>query len=281
MAISSKVTVVAELSCNHCGNLDYAHQLIDYAADAKADVIKLQRFSPDQMTDPDKILRGGMWNGKHMLSLYKAAETPKAWFPELFAHIRDRGLVPWSTVCHPDDVAYLETLDCPGYKIASADMLYTDLIQAACDTGKPVIISTGMADETELDRLSESLIAETSQLTYLHCVASYPSMIAHAQLWRMTWLKKYGQVGLSDHSPGYLVPVMAVALGAQMVEKHLMLPWPSGSLDEQFSLEPVEFREMVHQVRLATAAMSSVGGDPERHSRQFRRTLRADGRWLR
>ena len=284
--------VVAECSANHAGDYLWALELIRAAANAGADAVKFQLYTPDDMAEKDgPPLTSGPWAGRTLYDLYAEAMTPRDWFPGLFTYARREGIIPFTSVFNPDDVPFLESLDCPAYKIASAEIGWLDLIRACAATGKPVIISTGMATDVEV-RATMPPILENR--VFLHCVSGYPTPTAQANLGRMKTLSLlpyregsesgFAQwndfaVGISDHSLGDIVPIAATALGACMIEKHLMLP-DTHPLDEGHSLTPDQFRRMVQNVRATWAAMQKPEGDAEQDSRQFKRRL-INGRWLR
>jgi N-acetylneuraminate synthase len=276
--------VVAEISCNHLGRKDWALWLIREARDAGADAVKFQLYTPDDMAEKDgPPLTSGPWAGRTLYDLYTEAMTPRDWFLELFALARECGLIPFTSVFNPADIPFLESLNCPAYKIASAEIGWLDLIQACAATGKPVILSTGMADqgdgEGEITRAVDA--ADLSPVALLHCVSAYPTAIRDANLWNLKRLRGYpvATVGISDHSLGDIVPIAATALGACVIEKHLMLP-ETHPLDEGHSLTPDQFRRMVQNVQATWAAMQQPKGDAEQASRQFKRRL-INGRWLR
>ena len=275
--------IVAELSANHLGSLARAHAIIDAAADAGCDAIKLQSFTPATMTldvdGPGFRIAGGPWDGRTLWDLYDEAHTPWAWHAELFAHARARGLVPFSTPFDVDAVHRLEALDAPAYKIASFEAGDLELIAAAAATGKPVIMSTGMTSDAELaDAVGAARAAGVTSLVLLHCVSGYPAPVEQMNLLRMAALAPHGIVGLSDHSPGSTIPIAAVALGACVIEKHLTLARADGGPDAGFSLEPAEMAEVVRGCRAAWAALgdgSAARPPVETANRAFRRSLYA------
>ena len=219
------------------------------------------------MADPDTVLTEGPWKGRHLLDLYREIHTPREWIPEIFARAKDRGIEAFSSVFHPDDVAFLETLNCPRYKIASFELTDHVLIEAAALTGKPIVISTGMGSMDEIR--GAMLVAVCAQpkagdLTLLQCTSAYPAPESEANLARMVEMRaRYRTlVGLSDHTQGIGVAVAAVALGASMVEKHLTLRRSDGGPDAAFSMEPEEFAQLVVECRRAAAAIGTVTYGP-------------------
>lgn len=275
--------IVAELSANHLGDLDRARRIIDAAAAAGCDAIKLQSFTPATMTlDVDRPgfrIDGGPWAGRTLWDLYDEAHTPWAWHGELFAHARGLGLAAFSTPFDVDAVAQLEALDAPAYKIASFEAGDLELIAAAAATGKPMIMSTGMASDAEVaDAVAAARGAGCRELVILHCVSGYPAPAEQMNLLRMAALAAHGLVGISDHSPGATIPIAAVALGACVVEKHLTLARADGGPDAGYSLEPHEMAEVVRGCRTAWAARgdgSAARPAVETANRAFRRSLYA------
>lgn len=275
--------VVAELSANHLGDLARAKAIIDAAATAGCDAIKLQSFTPATMTldviGPGFQIDGGPWAGRSLWELYDEAHTPWEWHAELFDHARARGLIAFSTPFDVDAVARLEALDAPAYKIASFEAGDLELIAAAAATGKPVIMSTGMASDAEVaEAVGAARAAGGDQLVLLHCVSGYPAPPEQMNLLRMAALTRYGLVGISDHSPGATVAIAAVALGACMIEKHLTLARADGGPDAGFSLEPDEMAAVVRGCRVAWAARGDGAATRpavESANRAFRRSLYA------
>lgn len=265
--------IVAEIGGNHLGSLDRAMELILSAKYAGADAVKFQCFTPKQMADAGVRVLSGPWEGRELLDLYQETHTPAEWFPDLFDAARRSGLIPFSSVFHPNDVSFLETLDCPIYKISSFELTDTVLIRRAAMTGKPLIISTGMATMEEI----RAAIAECvpPRPTLLKCTSAYPSLVEDANLMAMVEFGKLGcGYGLSDHSLTTVIPIAATALGAQVIEKHLTLKREDGGPDAAFSLEPEEFCLMVRQVRAAAVSIGYARFGPtrsERTSLQFRR----------
>lgn len=269
--------IVAELSANHLGSLDRAMRIIEAASVAGADAIKLQTFNPEQMVDADKVIVSGPWAGRNAQDLYRQAQTPREWHEPLFEKARSLGLMAFSSVFHPDDVDFLETLGCPIYKIASFELTDLALVAYAAGTGKPLIISTGMATEKEIEAAICAVDdANPGDLTLLKCTSSYPADPADANLNTMVAMMRFGvEVGLSDHTLGCGVAVAATALGASVIEKHLTLSRADGGLDAAFSMEPTEFAQMVTECRRAHAALGTVHYGPvpcETSSLELRRS---------
>ncbi len=276
--------VIAELSANHLGSRERALAIVDAAADAGCDAVKLQTFTPGSMTldSPrgDFHIADGPWQGRSLWDLYGEAMTPWAWHAPLFARGAARGLVVFSTPFDEDAVAQLDRLGAPAFKIASFELVDLELIAAAARTGKPLIMSTGMASDAEVgEAIATARAHGRGGIALLHCVSGYPTPIEQTNLRRLDAIAAHGTVvGLSDHSPGAIVPIAAVARGAAIIEKHLTLARADGGPDAGFSLEPAEMAEVVRGARLAHAALgdgSARRPAAEAGSRRFRRSLYA------
>lgn len=277
--------VIAELSGNHNGEIDRAFQLIDAAAEAGADAVKLQTYTADTITiDSDGegfVIEGGLWHGRRLYELYQEAHTPWEWHEQLFARARERGLHCFSSPFDPTAVDFLQTLGAPAYKIASFEIIDLPLICKAAATGKPLIISTGMANDDEIsEAVSAARSAGEGGITLLHCVSGYPTPYRDANLARIKWLAdRYDcAIGLSDHTLGIAVPIAAIALGAVLIEKHMTLARADGGPDAAFSLEPSEMRQMIHGVRAAFDAIGKVNygrAESETGNVIFRRSIYA------
>jgi pseudaminic acid synthase len=276
--------VIAELSANHLGNLDRAHAIIDAAAAAGCDAVKLQTFTPSGMTlassRGDFHIADGPWQGRSLWDLYDEAHTPWDWHPRLFAHGAARGVVVFSTPFDEDAVARLDRLGAPAFKIASFELVDLELIACAARTGKPMILSTGMASDDEIvEAVDTARRHGAGGIALLHCVSGYPTPIEQTNLRRLDAIARHDAViGISDHSPGAIVPIAAVARGAAIIEKHLTLARADGGPDAGFSLEPAEMAEVVRGARLAFGALgdgSARRPAAEAGSRRFRRSLYA------
>lgn len=275
--------VIAELSANHNGSLKRALETIDAAKACGADAIKLQTYTADTMTiDCDREeyrIRGGLWDGYKLYDLYKWAQTPYEWHQRMFEHARSIGVTVFSTPFDESAVDLLRSLDAPAYKIASFELLDLPLIQYTAQAGKPMIMSTGMASESEIE---EALIAARKagcqEIVLLHCISSYPAPIEQANLRAVQTIAERFDVpvGLSDHTFGSTAAVAAVALGACVVEKHFTLSRTDKGPDSEFSLEPVEFERLCRDVRDAWSALGNGGFTrqaAETASRVFRRSI--------
>lgn len=284
IAADERPFVIAELSANHLGSLPRALAIVDAAADAGCDALKLQTFTASSMTldstKGDFHIPDGPWKGRSLWDLYEEAQTPWEWHAPLFAHGAARGLVVFSTPFDEEAVERLDALGAPAFKIASFELVDLELIRAAARTGKPLIMSTGMASDAEVaEAIEVARTAGNGGIALLHCISGYPAPIAQTNLRRLEALAAHGTVlGISDHSPGAVVPIAAVARGATIIEKHLTLARSDGGPDAGFSLEPAEMIEVVRGCELAWSALgdgSSRRPKAEDGSRRFRRSLYA------
>nr|WP_223298527.1 pseudaminic acid synthase [Candidatus Planktophila dulcis] len=274
---------VAEISANHMGSLDRAHQLIEASVDAGATAVKFQTYTPDTMTLNLESLAvsGGheLWGGRALYTLYQEAMTPWEWHAELFEHCRNRGVIPFSSPFDPTAVEFLESLNAPMYKIASLETSDHQLIRLVGETGKPTIVSTGATELEEIEELVSVFRATGNQdLTLLVCTSSYPAQPRDANVNRMELLReKFNvRVGLSDHTLGIGTSIAAIALGATVIEKHITLDRRHGGLDSAFSMEPAEFAQLVLEGKSASESLgvSSWSIQPsESESRRLRRSL--------
>ena len=285
ISINNPTYIIAELSCNHNQDIDLAYQLIDAAAEAGADAVKLQTYTPDTMTiNCDKpifknCLKGTLWEGKTLYELYSKAYTPWEWHKELKKYANSKGLDLFSSPFDTTAVDFLEKLDMPAYKIASFEITDHILIKRIAQTGKPVIISSGMASLNELND-AISILRENgcSQIAMLKCTSSYPAKPEDANLNTIKHMMETFNVigGLSDHTLGIEVPIASVVLGGRIIEKHFKLTEISDSEDDAFSLTPSEFKQMVDSVRKVEKTLGVIkyaGVNSESSSKQFRRSL--------
>jgi pseudaminic acid synthase len=272
--------VVAEMSANHRQNFDEAVKIIHAIKDAGANAVKVQTYTPDTITIASdsgyfRVNGGTLWDGKTLHGLYQEAYMPWEWHPKLKVVADDLGLDFFSTPF--DDI--LETMGVPAHKVASFENVDLPLLRKIARTGKPIIMSTGMATLAELDEAVRTIRdAGGEQLALLKCTSAYPAPPEEMNLRTIPHLHHAFAVpvGLSDHTLGIAVPVAAVALGACIIEKHFSLSRARPGPDSAFSLEPAEFRAMVEAVRVAERALGSVHygvGEQESHSRVFRRSL--------
>ena len=274
---------VAEISANHMGSLSRAHQLIDASVDAGASAVKFQTYTPDTMTldlDGLAVSEGHeLWGGRSLYALYQEAMTPWEWHAELFEHCKTRGVIPFSSPFDPTAVEFLESLNAPIYKIASLETSDHQLIRLVGETGKPTIISTGATELEEIEELVGVFRATGNQdLTLLVCTSSYPAEPRDANISRMELLRtKFNvKVGLSDHTLGIGTSIAAIALGATVIEKHITLDRKHGGVDSAFSMEPLEFAQLVSEGKSASESLGKSSWSmqsSENESRRLRRSL--------
>lgn len=271
--------IIAELSGEHCGQPLKMQRLINAAHLGGADAVKLQCFTPEQMAEPGTIVEAGPWAGRELLDLYRETHTTRAMIEQAFKYCQHQDVMIFASVFHKDDVDFLETLKCPIYKISSFEALDLPLIEHAATTGKPLIISTGMCTWQEVDNAVKAARAGgCADLTLLKCTSSYPAALDDCNMATLTPMRFDSawdvDVGLSDHTKGSIAAVMAIALGATVIEKHLTLDHLNGGPDASFALDPEELRLFVRDIRDAELAMGreQYGPTPSEHaSLQFRR----------
>ena len=278
------VWVVAEMSANHNQNFDEAVALVHAAKEAGADAIKLQTYTPETLTlesgsEYFRVGRGTIWEGRTLFDLYTEAATPWAWQPRLKAVANGLGMELFSTPFDPSSVDFLEEMGTPAHKVASFELVDIPLIRRVASTGKPVIMSTGMASLSEIDEaVTAAREAGASQIALLKCNSAYPAPPEEMNLRTIPHLAQAFDVvvGLSDHTLGIEVAVAAVAVGAAIVEKHLTLSRSVAGPDSSFSLEPHEFKAMVGAIRTTEKALGQVSygvTEGESASRIYRRSL--------
>jgi pseudaminic acid synthase len=278
------VYIIAELSANHHQEYAQAEELVRAAAGAGADCVKLQTYTPDTMTirSADRcfqIMGDTPWKGRNLYDLYAEAYTPWEWQPALKRLAQDLGMHLFSTPFDAGSVEFLAGMDVPAYKIASFELIDLELIALAARQGKPVILSTGMATLEEIEEAVRVVRDNgNDQVALLKCTSAYPAPYREMNLRTIPDLAErfHVPVGLSDHSPGIIAPVAAVAQGACIIEKHLTLSRARGGPDSSFSLEPAEFHEMVKAVRTTEAALGTVSyavTEHEEPGRALRRSL--------
>jgi len=275
--------IIAEMSANHNGSLERALETIEMAKAMGADAIKIQTYNADTMTiDCDKEyfkIKSGLWDGYNLYKLYQWAQTPYEWHQAMFEHAKKVGITLFSTPFDETAVDLLESLNCPAYKIASFEATDLPLIEKVAKTGKPLIISTGMADEEEIDDLvNTAKNAGCQDLVLLHCISAYPAPIEQSNLKTIPNMAKRWQVmtGLSDHTLGTSVAITSVSLGACVIEKHVTLDREDKGPDSAFSLEPNELKHLVKQTHLAWKSLGNAGYDrkpAEIENLKFRRSL--------
>ena len=257
--------IIAEMSANHNGSLDNAKQIIRAAKKCGADAIKLQTYTADTLTldidHEDFIIKGGLWDGKRLYQLYQEAQMPWDWNDELFKLAKEEKITIFSSPFDKSAVDLLEDLDVPAYKIASFESVDIPLIKYVAQTGKPMIISTGMIDEFEIsDAVEAAISAGCKELALLHCVSSYP---AKPEEYNLKTIKDIGKrfncvVGLSDHTLSNTTAISSISLGASIIEKHFTLDRSNGGPDDSFSLEPNDLLELCKETNVAWNAIGRV-----------------------
>jgi len=276
--------VIAEMSGNHNGDLDRALAIVEAVAASGAQALKLQTYRADTITiDADTpafriSADHELWGGENLYSLYAKAHTPWEWHEPIFTRARELGLTPFSSPFDPTAVELLESLDAPAYKIASAEIVDLPLIELCAKTGKPLVISTGMANVAEIHAaVSTARAAGNDQLIVLGCTASYPAPPEDSNLRGIPLLADTFDVvaGLSDHTMGIGVPVAAVALGACAIEKHVTLARADGGVDSDFSLEPAELTALVTETERAWQALGAPRIGPRESEREVLRLRRS------
>ena len=280
---SKKVIIIAELSANHNGSINTAIETIRAAKRAGADCIKLQTYTADTITidcnKDDFILKGTIWGGRNLHSLYKEAYTPWEWHEELFRVAKEEGLICFSPPFDKTAVDFLESLNVPAYKIASFEITDIPLIEYVASKGKPIVLSTGIAEEADIElALDACRRMGNNDIALLKCTSSYPAPIEEANMCMVKDLAERFNVisGLSDHTIGSTVPVVATCFGAKIIEKHFILDRSIGGADASFSMNESEFSEMVKLVREAEKAIGKVSYDlteKQKKGKDFSRSL--------
>ena len=275
--------IFAEMSANHNGDINAAFRIIEEAVKSGADAVKIQTYTPDTITLksdlPDFQIQGGLWGGKSLYELYEWAHTPWDWHRPLFDYARKLGITIFSSPFDATAVDLLEDLNAPAYKIASFEAIDIPLIRYVAATGKPMIISTGMADAVEIaEAIDAAKEAGCTQLAILHCVSGYPAPAEDYNLRTIPdMIDRYGLVtGLSDHTLDNTTAIASIVLGASIVEKHFTLDRSGGGPDDSFSLEPADLEALCRDSKTAKSALGKVDygrKSSEKGNIQFRRSL--------
>lgn len=275
--------IIAELSANHNGDIDLAKKSIRAAKKAGASAVKIQTYTPETMTincdKTDFRIETGLWKGYTLFDLYKIAHTPYEWHEELFEEAQKCDLTILSTPFDNTAVELLENLECPAYKIASFEITDIPLLKCVAKTGKPIIVSTGMASLDEIREAVNTIKSENNdQIILLHCISSYPALTSDSKLGNINFLKHEFDyvIGLSDHTTDSIAAICSVAQGASLIEKHFTIDKNIGGPDSSFSLQPAEFKSMVKDVNCAWSAINNLEFERsvyEISNKQFRRSL--------
>lgn len=280
---SSPPYIIAELSANHNGSLDSALRLVEIAKRSGASAVKIQTYRPDTITlnveHDDFYIHSGKWAGQSLFALYESAHTPWEWHPKLFQQAAKLGITLFSSPFDTSAVDLLEELGAPAYKIASFEAVDLYLIRYAASTGKPLIISTGMADAEEIEEaIAAARDAGCRELAILHCVSAYPAPASDYNLRTIPdMIRRYGLLtGISDHTLDNTTAIAAIALGACIIEKHVTLDRNAGGPDDDFSLEPDELRQLCVSANTAWQALGQIDygrKSSEMGNIKFRRSL--------
>ncbi len=283
ISISDSPYIIAEMSANHNGNIDTAYKIIDMVKACGADAVKMQTYTPDTITmdikSPEFKIDGGLWDGRYLYDLYAEAYTPWSWHKPLFEYSKKIGITIFSSPFDNTAVDLLEDLGVPAYKIASCEAIDLPLIKYVAQTGKPMIISTGMADVQEIQEAVEAARdGGCKELAILHCVSGYPAPAEDYNLRTLIDMRqKFGLVtGLSDHTIDNTTAIASVALGASIIEKHVTLDRNGGGPDDSFSLEAKELEELCLNSKTAWESLGKIDygiKSSEHNNIKFRRSL--------
>ncbi len=276
----SSVFIVAEISGNHSGNIKNVFKSIDLIKKAGADAVKIQSYEPDTITVNSKkkyffINDKSIWNGQYLYNLYKSSYTPFSWHKKIFSYSRSKGLLCFSS---PFDLSSLEILEknkCPIYKIASPEIQDLELIDAVSKTKKPIIISTGIADERDIDlAIKQCLSNNNNKIILLNCISSYPAKLNELNLRHILKLKNFCPiVGFSDHSNGNLAATSSISLGAKVIEKHFILSKNIQSSDKKFSITSSDFFNFVKEIRQTEIILGNINVDKKKILKKKLKTI--------
>ncbi len=283
IAVDEPPYVIAELSANHNGDYETARKIIEAAVQSGADAVKIQTYRPDTITiDCDREdfrVHGGLWDGSTLYDLYEEAHMPWEWHAPLFEHASKLGITIFSSPFDSTAVDLLEDLNAPAYKIASFELVDLPLIKYVASTGKPMILSTGMADEKEIqEAIDVAREGGCKEIAILHCVSGYPAPAEDYNLRVIPdMIQRFGLVtGLSDHTLDNTTAIVSIAMGASMLEKHFTLDRNGGGPDDSFSLEPEQLKQLCEQSRVAWESLGRVNYErkkSEQENAKFRRSL--------
>ena len=283
ISVNNPPYIIGEMSANHNGNIDNAYKIIDMAKSCGANAVKIQTYTPETITmnirTSEFKIEGGLWNGRYLYDLYSEAYTPWSWHKPLFDYAKKIGITIFSSPFDHSAVDLLEDLDAPAYKIASCEAIDIPLIKYVAQTGKPIIISTGMANEQEIqESIEAALESGCKELAILHCVSGYPAPAGDYNLRTLVDMhKKFGLVvGLSDHTIGNTTAIASVALGGLIIEKHITLDRNGGGPDDSFSLEPNELNDLCNGAKIAWESLGRIDyglKSSEYDNIKFRRSL--------
>lgn len=278
------VFVIAEISANHRGSLELARKTVEAAAEEGADAVKFQTYTGDSLTlnssqECFRIQEGTIWDGRTLHDVYSEGELPWAWHEELFSYAHELGLIAFLSPFDVDAVAFLDSIGAPAFKIASFEIFDFELVAAVARTGKPVIISTGVADESDITSALEVCRDEgNTSVALLKCTSAYPAPPEELDLRTIPDMaQRFGcVVGFSDHTMGVVAPIGAIALGTQIIERHITLDRTAAGLDLSFSTTPQEFAHLVNQIRELEISLGSINyalGPSSSRNRRFGRSL--------
>jgi len=277
-----EVYIVAEMSGNHNGSLDTALEIIKSAKECGANAIKIQTYTPDTITinhnNPEFIINGGLWDGRNLYDLYNEAHTPWEWHEEMFDFAKKIGITIFSSPFDETSVDFLEKLNAPAYKIASPEIIDLNLIKKVAITGKPVILSSGMANKIEIQNAVKTVRDQgNNQIIVLHCTSAYPTPINESNLKTIFEITNQFNVlsGLSDHTQGTKIATYASILGGCFIEKHFTLDRQKGGVDSAFSLEPNELKTLVKDLRELKTILGEVAFYPTSSEKNVYKTRRS------